>query len=257
DAPMNAWGLIVRSNAWTSWVVVAGLLAALVVGGWALRHRPVHTDALALGATTLGGIAWCLKAFNGPPDVFLLLPAAACGIGGAVGLLRHLGATRPRAYRMVVGTSLAGVLVALIATTYFTVTTHSRGLKPQTKVSEALFRNLPDDATVFSSEVPEPLALTGNRSISRFVLFGNGMKAHIDATWEGGLPGYRAWLQEEAPTLVLTPDTGIKRGLEDVLRDYVMVGGAQGWVAYLHEDVKPLTKAKVSRALLRFKERRQ
>ena len=251
EGPLTAWALVVRANGWTSWVVVTGCVATLVLGGWALRRRPFHTDALALAATTLGGLAWCLIAFNGPPDVFLMLPAAACGIGGAVGLLRHVGATRPRAHRVVAVAGLAWVLVSLVATTHFSVTTRTRGLVPQTSAAEALFRRLPDDATVFSAEAPLPLALTGHRSISRYVLFGNGMTSYIDGEREGGLPGYRAWLLEEAPTIVLTPSHGIRGPLEPVLRDYVLVGAASGWVAYMHKDVDLDTRVRVMRALAR------
>ncbi|MEJ7796582.1 MAG: hypothetical protein WKF50_13585 [Nocardioides sp.] len=256
DGPLAAWELVVSANNWTSWVMASGCLAALVLGAWGgragARRQPFHTDALALAAATVTGLAWSLIAFNGPPDVFVMLPAAACGIGGAAGLLLHVGASRPRMHRAVAVSALAWVLVSLVATSQFMVTIRNTDLTAMRAGSEALFSALPDDATVFSAEAPQPLALAGKRSISRYVLFGNGMMSYIDGEREGGLTGYRAWLRQQAPTLVLGPTTGIRGFLRPLLRDYVAVGSGVRWVAYLRADVDLATRAQVMAVLARW-----
>jgi hypothetical protein len=238
------WAVMTDWYGWTTWLVVIGLLMALLL--WLVPGQGPRADPMpaALAAAALGGTAWSLYAFNGAPDAMLVLPLAAWGVGGAVALLVQLAFSR--AVHAVVA---ATVVIVVGLTAHLTLTQRTTDLDVQRRAAVALFDALPDDATVLAAEAPQPLALAQRTSISRFVLYGSGMTAYIDRTWPGGLTGYVDDLIAAEPTVVLGPRRGVDRFLRPLLREYVEVGAGPGWSVWLSEDAGDDTKAQVAAAL--------
>ncbi len=128
------------------------------------------------------------------------------------------------------------VLVAIATTLHLTWTDRAPELAAERAAAEAVFAAAPADATVFAFDAPQPLALTGRASISRYVLFGEGMKEYVASQWADGFRGYVLRLREMQPTLVVTSPRGLGGSLRPLDRDYVEVEGGSGWRAFLREE---------------------
>ena len=175
---------------WTIVLVLAGCLMSVVWGLLALRHR----SRSGTGGDSRRGhprrdLAWSMFAFNGAPDSMLVLPLAATGVGGLVGFV--VGRLPTSWHRWSVLAVAGWVVVALALTLHLTWTSRAPELAAERSRAEALFAALPADATVFAFNAPQPLALTGRESISRYVLFGAGMQEYVASQWNDGFPGLR------------------------------------------------------------------
>ncbi len=242
---------------WGFWLLPGGSLAALALGidSWRLRRAAPRQAAgqAMLAVSCLGGLVWTIWfAFDRSPDTLLLLPAAALGVGGVVGVLAHLvrraGSPLPR--RVLVGVVAAWTVVCAVTAFQNTFSLRSDKLHEQQVSSDAVFDNLPADATVFSVEVTPPLALSARKSISRFVIFEHGMLGFIDAETPGGVQGYIDGIIEAAPDVVLIPNDERRNFTKGLLRRYVRVGYGPTWRVFLREDLDPGTQSRVADALV-------
>ena len=238
SAPLHHWDEVNVWLGWTTWLLVAGCVLSVALGLSGLRRKAwPGGDAAALGAATLAGIGWSMSAYNGATDALLVLPMAAAGVGGGVALAH---ATLPGSWHRPLSVVVAGwVAVALATTLHLTWSNRGPELATARADAEALFAAAPDDATVFAYNAPQPLALTGRESISRYVLFGEGMDDYVASQWSNGFQGYVERLREMRPTVVVTSERGLAGGVRPLARDYVEVDGGPGWRAFLHTDVGP------------------
>ena len=128
------------------------------------------------------------------------------------------------------------VLVALALTSHLTWTDRSTELAAARAEAEAVFDGMPDDATVFALDAPQPLALAGRASISRYLLFLGGAKHYVASQWADGIRGYLAWVRETEPTVVVTPLRGLVGSLRPFDRDYTEVEGGTDWRVFVRDD---------------------
>ncbi|MGH3347907.1 MAG: ArnT family glycosyltransferase [Nocardioides sp.] len=241
---------------WGFWLLVMGTLAALALGvaAWWLRRNDPRRAAgqVMLAVSTLGSLAWSAYAFNRAPDSMFHLPAAALGIGGIVGTLAHLvrraDSLLPR--RLLVGAVAVLTVACTVTVLQENISRRSDKLAHQRAASKVVFDNLPADATVFSLEVPEALALGERKSISRFVLFGHGMIDFVAAETPGGEEGYINGLIEAAPDVVLTPNGKRHRVVRTLLDSYVRVGYGPGWRVFLRGDIDSETRTRIADGLV-------
>lgn len=250
DRPLWAWGELTEWLGWTTSLLAAGVVTSIVLGALALRRSPDRgMVAAALGTATLAGVAWSAVAFNGAPDSMLVLPLAATGIGGGVAAL---AARVPEARRRVPTVLVAGaVAVAVGLTCHLTWTDRGRELDVATAEAEALFASVPGETTVFAFNAPQPLALTGRVSISRFVLFGEGMEEYVASRWTGGIRGYVECIRDRQPTVVVTSPRGLTGTLRPLARDYTEVAASSDWRAFIHEVDVPRQRVVAGRDLRR------
>lgn len=242
--PLRAWGRLAEWLGWTTWLLVIGSVLSVSLGLLGLRHhsRP-GTDAAALGAATLAGVGWSMGAFNGAPDSLLVLPLAATGIGGGVALT--VGRLPVSWHRWSTAALAGWVAVALATTLHLTWTSRAPELSAERAEAEAVLAAVPADATIFAFNAPQPLALTGHESISRYLLFGEGMKQYVASESDDDIRGYVDRLREARPTLIVTWDRGLGGFLRPLARDYVEIDGGTGWRAWLREE--PMEQTRGSR----------
>ena len=231
-SPGHAWDALTTWFGWTVVLLVAGCVSSVALGLRALIRRSGRDgDVAALGAGTLAGVGWSLAAFQGGPDALVVVPMAAIGVGGGLALAGEL---LPGSWQRPLGVVVACcVALAVVATLHLTWTSRGPVLAAERADAEAAFAGQPDDATVFAFYAPQPLALTGRRSISRFVLFGDGMSEYVASQWADGFRGYVDWVREERPDVLVVNSRGLSGRLRPLSRDYVEVAGGDGWRAYV------------------------
>ncbi|MBO0846716.1 MAG: hypothetical protein J2P22_15020 [Nocardioides sp.] len=231
------------------WVIIFGFVAVLVLAvvsaraAWRTREAAPATY-VALGAGTLVGLAWCYIAYNKAPDLFVMLPFAALGVGGAAAvLLRRLD--------MRAAVAVTAVL-AVIGTTYataFSINSRRHTLIAQQAQVAAMFRAGPHPSTVLSVQAPQVLVLSGRTNISRYQMFGNGFWNYIDHTFPGGLAGYRAWVEKQAPTFIVVETGFHPRWLEPLLEQhYHRVASGLQAVWWVNKSLPPAERHKIHRA---------
>ena len=236
DFPDDLWELMRDAYGWSLWVFLIGAAAQFVLAVAALagRDRRDPRHAAMVGTTILFGVgaAWSLKAFNGWPDAFFMLPASALGIGGLVALAARVHA------RAALALSLAWVTVAVGLSLAFSISTRDDTLDEQRADVAAVLALLPADARMLSVEAPQPLVLAHERNLSEFQLFGNGLIDYVDDTWPGGRFGYGQWITDQAPTVIAFGGSTPPRWLAPTLDDaYQEVGSSPGWVWYARTDM--------------------
>lgn len=251
---------------WRLWLLLGGLLLSVLLAGWLLVRRPADDSrlaaarpgVLALGAATACAVGWSFYAFNAAPDSLLLLPVAAAGLGSGAALLVQQIATTPVRLRALTAAVAGFVLVVVATTAQQMISTRSSNLLLGQRGASAVYDELPDDVTSLSIGVPQPLALAGRRSVSRYVLHSAGMAQWIDAEWPGGLPAYVAWLRDQEADVLFTPPGPMPELIRPLDNDYFPVGRTPTWRVYLHMDVDEAVRERVDRALTtRRKARRQ
>lgn len=253
----NSWHLLSGFLGWTTWLFLAGLALWLPVSAWALRpardeeSKEQRYRILALAAAMLGAVGWTLRAYSGAADTMLVLPAAALGLGGATALLCAAARRWRWSWVGTVTVLTAGIVVASALTLQTMVTTRTSDLDVMASSTRAAFAPLPDDATFISAAAPQPLALTGRRNLTRYLLYGNGMGSWIEAEWPGGREAYAAWLRAEQPTVVLITRSGggMPRFLQPLLAQYTKAGNGARWQVLLHMSVPPEVRQEVAAAL--------
>jgi hypothetical protein len=222
---------MIGAYGWSLWVMVVGIAATLALGVHALarptRSTPRGAALAGLAVVVVVCFLWSLKAFNGWPDAFFVLPAAAAGIGGLVPLLARWV---PR--RALTATVVAWALVATSLSAVAALGNKNEDLDEQRRDVELVMSLLPADADIVSVEAPQPLVLTGQRNASRLQLFGNGLIDYVEDTWPGGIEGYARWLGRRSPTVIAVgghSTVQVPSWLEPLLRrDYQQVGATLG-----------------------------
>lgn len=240
--------LMVAEYGASLWVMMAGIVAAVVAAVVALaipsrRRDPDHRLVVAVGAGALVGILWCLKAFNGWPDVFFLLPAMVVGIGWIARELRNWS-PRPVA----VAVTLVWALVATSIALDYSIHHRDHTLTTQRAEVDAVFDLLPQDATLVAVEAPQPLVLTGRTNPYPHQMFSLGLEDYVNDTWPGGLRGLSRDIERRRPTVIalgtIRPDW-----LEPILaKSYVDVGTTPGWTWYVTDTIDRDKVAQLRRA---------
>lgn len=184
-------------------LIALGLVVVPVLGVLAARRawrtrEPRAVVEVSLGAGWLVGMGWTASVYNSWPDLFVLLPFAAIGIGALTA--RVLSPSEPR--------SMIGVptVLALVLTTYavsYSVTSRDTELLDQQAGIEDTIALGPESWTMASFQAPTALVLTGTTNPTRYQMFDSGFQAYLDDTWPGGLPGYVAWIGRTAPTYIV------------------------------------------------------
>ncbi len=229
----DTWSRLADGYGLSVGLLVAGLVGLAVLGVMALarptRAEPAQAALIGTAACALVGIAWTLRAFDNWPDTMVLMPTAAIGVGGvALQLLHRL--PRPA----VVATTALLCAGAVVMAATFAVDNRNDGLLDQRESVNAVLGAHPD-ATIFSVEAPTAMVLSEQQNASRFQLYGNGLEDYIDDTWPGGLEGYAAWIEDEAPPLIAV--SRIRPWLAPVLEQgYERIGAAPGWSWYLRRE---------------------
>ena len=242
--PDEAWRMLVEGYGPSLALFLTGLAAITVLAVLALRPTPdrrdtVRVNLLATGAILVAGVAWSLRAFNGFPDAFIMLPPAALGIGGLVAGL----ASRVSLRTAVFATAAWTVAATAIGASY-AISTRDDTLDEQRASVDAVLDVLPPDARILSVEAPQPLVLAHQRNLSRLQLFGNGLIDYVDDTWPGGRDGYGRWIGRQKPTLIALGNHGtVPDWLDPTLdRGYHRVGTSIGWDWYVHKGVGRQTR---------------
>ncbi|MFC6288501.1 hypothetical protein ACFP3Q_15745 [Nocardioides sp. GCM10027113] len=229
------------------WSMVAGAVALLVAAVAVLvrptRRTPEGWLVVAMAAGLVAGLLWSLKAFNGFPDIFFVLPATILGIGVVTREVQRWAGDRAA-----VAVAVAWSLVAAGAALQYTVTTRDDILEIQRRETAAVLEALPADATIVSIEAPHPLVLAGATNPYPHQMFSLGLEDYVDDTWPGGLAGLAEDIAERRPT-VIAVGTIDPEWLEPTLADgYVEVGSTVGWHWWVDESVGAETLAAVARA---------
>jgi hypothetical protein len=247
--PDEAWRMLVEGYGPSLWLFLIGLAAITVLAVRALwptadRRDAVRVNVLATGAILVAGVAWSLRAFNGFPDAFIMLPPAALGVGGLVAGL----ASRVSLRTAVLATAAWTVAATAIGATY-AISTRDDTLVHQRASVDAVLDALPPGSRILSVEAPQPLVLARQRNPSRLQLFGNGLIDYVDDTWPGGRDGYGRWVGRQRPTLIALGNHGsVPDWLDPTLvRDYHRVGTSIGWDWWVHKDVGRHTRDELRR----------
>ena len=254
NAEWNARGLL-NGFAPVSWVLLAGLaatLVAMVVAAAArLRHGPTTrspswVDRVALGTGCTAGLVLCSRAFDGWPDAFVLLPFGALGAGMIVHtVLDRLSARTGQLVGVAVCVTTL-VLAGLGAASH----RHDEVTVARAAVT-AVMGALPRDATLMSANAPQTLVFSGKTNPTRHQIFVRRLKDHINDTYPGGMRGFVAGVQDDAPTVIATRPNLLRLGwLVPVLTaDYVDIGDGPTSTFYVHRSLGSATVADARESL--------
>lgn len=232
--PPEVWQLMVGAYGWSIWVFLVGFVSVLALSVRALasrttRREPANAALVGSGVLLVTGTLWSLKAFDGWPDAFFMLPASALGIGGLTVLV---GRRIPG--RGAVALTVAWAVAATAMSVSYSIGSRDDTLIEQRADVEAVLAALPAKARILSVEAPEPLVLAHQRNYSRLQLFGNGLIDYVDETWPGGSPGYGQWVVDrEAALIAYGGRLPLPKWLGPAMSgSYVRVGSSPGWGWY-------------------------
>jgi hypothetical protein len=243
------WDLLKEVYGDFLWSMVIGAVAlivgALVTLALPSRRRDPEYRLVAAGAVGLvGGLAWCLKAFNGFPDVFFLLPMTVLGVGYVTREIRDL-LTKRVALVLVA----AWLVVATVGEYHFAREKPTEWLPVQRAEVEAVFDILPPDATIVSVEAPQPLVLTSRTNPLPHQMFAEGLDGYVDATWPGGLMGFADDMDRLKPTIIARGTTRPIWLGQLLAKDYWRVGTTPGWTWYVRRSIDPEIRDAMVRAV--------
>jgi hypothetical protein len=231
------WTELRSGYGFSLWVMIAGLVSIIVVALLAIlsksrRRDPMRMPVAGIGAATVAGLIWTSQVFDGWPDVFVLLPLAALGIGGLTReLVDRVSPTTA------VSVTLVWVVAAGVAASAFSLSGRSERLDVQRASVRTVFDVLPD-ASVLSIEAPQVLVLSGRTNINRYQEYVFTLGVYMDETWPGGRKGYGKWVGREEPTILAVRERWVPPWLSHTVRtEYRRVGRAPGWVWYVHRSV--------------------
>jgi hypothetical protein len=222
------------------WLIPIGLvtLAVLAVAAVARRNwrDPVHISVAAVFAGSLAGVAFTSYDFERWPDLFVLLPLAAVGVGGL--LKPILTRVPPRAG---LALTLLPVAAGVAFAAHHSLVRNDQRLVVQQHSVDAALAQLPPDASILSIEAPQPLVLSGKTNPTRHQTFSSGLNHYVDDHYPGGLRGYGDFVARDKPTLIAI---GIKHGTPAWLQptitsEYVRVGQAPLWTWYALRSLGP------------------
>ena len=240
--PDRLLGIIHDGYGVSAWFIAVGLVAIAGLSVAALigvvrsgRSRPANLTTLAIGVGAVAGTVWTFYDINGWPDLFVLLPFAAVGIGG----IAHLIVVR-LPFRAALAATLGWVVLASSVGITYAVTHRSAVLDDEQASVDALLAELPHDATMLSIEAPQALTLSDRTNPTRYQMFRLGLDRYVDDTWPGGLEEFGHWIGEQQPT-VLAIQGQAPDWLRPTMQDYAWVGRAPGWAWYVLRSVGDTT----------------
>jgi hypothetical protein len=237
EEPGTVVTFMIEGYAASGIVFLLGLGLVVWLGVRAVRHPDTREDVswpvlAACLAILAVGVLFALKAFNGFPDAFFLLPAAQLGLGGALLLLTQRAAGVGRA-------AVAGFLVLTVAmAAWHSVVERDDTLDDQRRDVDAVMSLLPPDSRILAVEAPQPLVLTEQRNLTRWQLYGNGLMGYLDDSWPGGRDGHARYLLGREPAVVALGRLEEPDWFTDPLvADYQAVGRSAGWTWFLRKDL--------------------
>ncbi|HKJ10793.1 MAG TPA: glycosyltransferase family 87 protein [Ornithinimicrobium sp.] len=223
----RAWG-------WSLWLLIAGLVSAVVLG-WRARGS---TDAagrmvVAAGAATVASFLWSLLVFNGWADAVFVVPLAAVGLGGAVGAVAGRFSARGG-----VALGTAYVLAVSAGAGYVAWSRSPDTMYQMRAEHDAIMDVAGPDATVQSIGSPQPLVFEGLRNPIRHQMFLTGLQDYVDETEPGGLAGITADIEQRRPTFVTVDRPAYYPWLMPTLREnYRYIGRTSRILWYVSLDV--------------------
>ena len=245
----ESWVGLQESYGASLWVLVGGLVALLVLAGYAaprLRRRtqlaPAAPVLAAFAVGSVTGVLWNLKDFDSWADLFPLLPLAAVGVGGLFVVITE---RLPRPARLVAAAVV--VVVAIAGSIHSSISTKEDELESQRASVDAVLGVLPE-ATILSVEAPQPLVLTRRANATRHQMLRTGLQYYIDDTWPGGLEGFRRGISEGGATLVAVGTPISREWRETVMTRYEYVGRAPDWTWYALSSLDAGTLAELREA---------
>lgn len=178
-------------------VAVPSLAAAGARTAWHTRE-PSAVVHLSLGVGWLVGMIWTARVYNSWPDLLVMLPLAAIGIGALTARM-----LRPCDRRSVMASTLVLTMVMTSYALSYSLTSRDNELRDQQAGVDAILDLGPRPATMLSVQAPAALVLAHQTNPSRFQMFDSGFAKYLGDTWPGGLHGYVAWIQRTAPTYIV------------------------------------------------------
>ncbi|MCW2966787.1 MAG: hypothetical protein JWM71_559 [Solirubrobacteraceae bacterium] len=181
------------------------LLPALVAWQVARRHTSVKDPlVVAVAGTGLVVALFTASDFQGYPDVFPLLPYAALGIGGAVGLgVRAIPLGRARQVAAGVGIAATAALAVLIWHDYSTAADSQRLTRDQQEIeAKRLSRLAGPGGTIWTLGNPAVLVFLHRRNPSRFIYLNAGFDVYVGKRTRGGLPGFADKILASRPAVI-------------------------------------------------------
>jgi hypothetical protein len=214
---------------WVVLILLAAVVAWHLAGGraesrTALRHPLVWAVVPTWLALTLFS-AWD---FQGPPDLYPLLPYAALGFGGTAAVVAGRF-SRPKVNRSIVAAVLCSALALTVysAMNFGSEGANETGLMGQLQTACTIDRTVGPQGTLMSLGDPRPLALTRRRSPSRFIYLGSGIgKWHVSQL-PGHLSGWEREIRAANPTVIVV------KGWHSTLRYRI-----ETWLASVYEPAK-------------------
>ncbi|MCW2968674.1 MAG: hypothetical protein JWM71_2446 [Solirubrobacteraceae bacterium] len=181
------------------------ILPALLAWGVARRHIAMKDPlVVAVAGSGLMVALFTVSDFQGYPDLFPLLPYAALGIGGAVGLgVRAVPTGRARQLAGGLGIAATAVLVLLTWHSY-TTAAHGHELLRSTQQASAdrLSRLADPNGTIWALGNPAVLVFSHRRNPSRFVYLDSGFDAYVAQHTPGGLRGFADQMLSFRPAVI-------------------------------------------------------
>lgn len=237
--PAGKWRTMLNGYGISLGVLFGGSIAHMVAAVQTVRRLRWNRDAVAAaivgtGVFTIVGIAWTMWDFDGPPDLFVLLPTGALGVGALIAAFVNRGQVRTGII-LASGFTVAAIALALV----YAIGERSDELTRQRAEVSAILEALDEDeTTTLSVEAPQPLVLSGLRNPSDFQMFGPGLVNHLDDVWPGGIEGYNRWIAEQAPMVIAVGRRSVPRWLAPTLdAGYRSVGHAPGWTWFVRTDL--------------------
>ena len=187
-------------------------------------------------AGSLAGVAFTSYDFERWPDLFVLLPLAAVGVGG---LLKPILTRVPP--RLGLALTLLPVAAGVAFAAHHSLVRNDQRLVVQQHSVDAALAQLPPGASILSIEAPQPLVLSGKTNPTRHQTFSSGLNHYVDDHYPGGLRGYGDFVARDKPTLIAI---GIKHGTPAWLQptitsEYERVGQAPLWTWYALRSLGP------------------
>lgn len=234
----------------TLWVIAAGFIAHAVAGAIALigSDRTKADQAAILGSTgvMVGALGWSAFDFQSWPDLFVALPSAAVGFGWLIGSWEPRLATQAKAVALA-----ASITLVAISANYSISHAGNTGLARQEAITDAVFSNLPADATVVSFNAPHWLSVADVPSQTKIQMFGAGFPDYYNANLHNGLEGYALRVKRMHPDLlVITFVNELRKPwMAPLLQHYKQVGSTAGTKWYVSPSIPIETRTALRQAI--------